>query len=289
MKPGNPGLSKGPETKTKLEPNPQKPETGKLKPEEKTKTTVEKKEKGKGNVETKEMKKLGEKFPGLMYDIKVILKLWERLWLVDLPGVGDKIENWSKTLTGQDTQTLLKKAQEAESKIKVPALTNADKIKTRLAIISSTDSEIKGLYASLGIPMPKLEDIKEKNSKGQEITPKEIKLKHLIKQLKDAKLPWRQGKKNIMEKAYAKPPKFYKGDLFVFHTSANKFKAGFIEAMNDSVIHYRTSKNGEIQKGYTNQLFVAFHLPGNKYKGNEIPAVQYGKSQKKSGNSKEQS
>lgn len=206
---------------------------------------------------------------GVMYDIKKILFLWKKLWTEDLPGLGDKFENWMKRT---DLSALRKETDAAEKRITVPKLNKQkQELQTKYAVMKKTDSLVKYLYASLGLEMPKLDQIKQKDKKGKDIPVKGLKLKHLIKQLKDANVGHLLGPKAILKEVKKRPPYFYKGDLVVLQSSTGKLTAGFIEAMSDDVVYIRNNKSAKPQKHYTNQLFLAFHFPGNKKKGNEIP------------------
>ncbi|MFC1599583.1 hypothetical protein ACFL3T_00970 [Patescibacteria group bacterium] len=224
------------------------------------------------NKETKDTsKQLNEVLgAGFMYDLKKILFLWKKLWTEDLPGLGDKFENWSKA--NIPVNDIRKAANEAEKRITVPKLSKRkEELKTKLAVMKKTDSVVKYLYTSLGLEMPALDQVKQKDKKGKEIPVKAVTLKHLIKQLKDAKVGYLSGPKAIKEKTMQRPPYFYKGDLVVVTSATGKLTAGFIEAMDDNTIHIKNNTEPKPQKFYTNQLFLAFHFPGNKRKGNEVP------------------
>jgi len=206
---------------------------------------------------------------GFMYDLKKILFLWQKLWTEDLPGIGDKLENWMRRT---DMSKLRKETEDAEKRVKVPKLNKRkEDLKTKLAIMNNSEPLIKYLYASLGIDMPKLEDVKQLDKNGKEVPVKELKLKHLLKQLKEAKLGHLQGPRAILKEVKKRPPYFYKGDLMIVQSSTGKLTAGFVEAMDDNVVYIRNNQDSKPQKFFTNQLFLAFHIPGNKRKGNEIP------------------
>jgi hypothetical protein len=255
-----PGAPKGPQ-KQPDKTIPPKPEGGKKKPGEKEKK-VDRKSKLSQTIEQEVMN------AGIMYDLKIILKLWGKLW-TDLENIGENFENIQRT---NDTRELTKKLKTLKDKVKVPKITDADKLKTKLAVMKATDSTVKYLYASLNIPMPKLDQIKPPQ--------KEIKLAHLIKQLEDSGVYMIQGKRKILQQAGKRPPSLYKGDLIVIGTKTGEFIPGFIEAMDDTRVYIRNNKSAKPQIRYTNELFLAFHFPGNKFKGNEIPSKPGAKPQK---------
>lgn len=237
-----PGGPKGPKTQPDKTPPP-KP----AKPE-KAKESKEKK----GELTKKMNEALGA---GFMYDLKIILKLWGKLW-TQLDGIGDKFENFRRQ---QDVRALSARVRGIEKKIKIPKITNADKLRTKFAVMKATDSTVKYLYASLEIQIPKLDQIKPPT--------KEIKLPHLIKQLKDSNISWREGKKAILEQSKKRPPKLYKGDLVLLNSSTGELIAGFIESMDDKTIYIKNNTSSKPIKESTSNLFLAFHFPGNKING----------------------
>jgi hypothetical protein len=110
-----------------------------------------------------------------------------------------------------------------------------------------------------------------------------VKIPHLIMQLKRSMIS-QSGRKAITEGFRKKEPRFYKGDMVVlrdkFKKGADQFNAGFVVAMSSTSVYIRNNESDKPKKYPAAQLFVAFHIPGNKQKG-KVPDYPGQKKEKK--------
>lgn len=242
-------------------PAPNSPETQPEKPENKEKNGTD---------------KITEALGGVMFveQVKDLMLAWGDMWN-SIFELGDKISNLQHI---QNPAKMASIIREWEKKIKVPKINKDPNHKSNIEDPKNDDDLVTYLYRSLSLKMPELKEIKPPT--------KEIKLPHLILQLKRANYLYLEGKSAIVEGFRKKPQKLFKGDMVVFRDKfKNEFTAGFVESANDTTIYIRNNESNEPIKKLSNQAFVAFHFPGNKVKG-VAPASLWEEEKKKLKNEK---